>query len=44
MDLIREEEMDKSLLRVLTGRFDLGEMDHDAIVPWTKIPACCDKQ
>ncbi|MFZ2286964.1 MAG: xylan 1,4-beta-xylosidase [Bacteroidales bacterium] len=39
MDLIREEEMDKSLLRVLTGRFDLGEMDDDAIVPWTKIPA-----
>ena len=39
MDLIREEDMDKSLLRVLTGRFDLGEMDDDAIVPWTKIPA-----
>ncbi len=39
MDLIREEDMDKSLLRVLTGRFDLGEMDDDSIVPWTKIPA-----
>ncbi len=39
MDLIREEDMNKSLLRVLTGRFDLGEMDDDAIVPWTKIPA-----
>ena len=39
MDLIREEDVNKSLLRVLTGRFDLGEMDDDAIVPWTKIPA-----
>ena len=35
--LIKEEEIDKSLLRVLTGRFDLGEMDEDEIVPWTKI-------
>ena len=25
-------------MRVLTGRFDLGEMDEDSIVPWTKIP------
>ncbi len=39
MDFIREEDMNKSLLRVLVGRFDLGEMDDDAIVPWTKIPA-----
>jgi beta-glucosidase len=39
MDLIREEDMNKSLLRVLVGRFDLGEMDDDDIVPWTKIPA-----
>jgi len=37
--LITEEEIDKSLMRVLVGRFDLGEMDDDAIVPWTKIPA-----
>ena len=35
--LIKEEEIDKSLFRVLTGRFDLGEMDEDEIVPWTKI-------
>jgi beta-glucosidase len=35
--LIKEEEIDKSLLRVLTGRFDIGEMDDDEIVPWTKI-------
>ena len=39
MDFIREEDMNKSLLRVLVGRFDLGEMDDDDIVPWTKIPA-----
>ncbi len=38
-DLIIEEDLDKSLLRVLVGRFDLGEMDDDEIVPWTKIPA-----
>lgn len=38
-DLIKESDIDKSLLRVLVGRFDLGEMDDDALVPWTKIPA-----
>ncbi|MGO4771701.1 xylan 1,4-beta-xylosidase [Flavobacterium sp. W22_SRS_FK3] len=37
-DLIKEDDIDKSLLRVLVGRFDLGEMDDDAIVPWTQIP------
>ena len=36
--LIDEEEINKSLMRVLIGRFDLGEMDDDALVPWTKIP------
>ncbi|HSD06733.1 xylan 1,4-beta-xylosidase [Flavobacterium sp.] len=36
--LIKESDIDKSLLRVLVGRFDLGEMDDDALVPWTKIP------
>ena len=36
--LITEEEIDKHLMRVLIGRFDLGEMDDDALVPWTKIP------
>jgi beta-glucosidase len=36
--LIREEDIDKSLMRVLVGRFDLGEMDDDSLVPWTKIP------
>jgi beta-glucosidase len=37
--LISEEDINKSLMRVLVGRFDLGEMDDDASVPWTKIPA-----
>ncbi|MDA6070642.1 glycoside hydrolase family 3 C-terminal domain-containing protein [Flavobacterium sp. AC] len=37
-DLIKEADIDKSLLRVLVGRFDLGEMDDDAIVPWAQIP------
>lgn len=36
--LIKVEDIDKSLTRTLTGRFDLGEMDPDSIVPWTKIP------
>ena len=37
--LIKEDEINKHLMRVLTGRFDLGEMDVDSIVQWTKIPA-----
>jgi beta-glucosidase len=36
--LITEQEIDKHLLRVLVGRFDLGEMDDDASVPWSTIP------
>jgi beta-glucosidase len=36
--LITEEEIDKHLLRILVGRFDLGEMDKDKRVSWTKIP------
>jgi len=36
--LIREEEINKHLMRVLVGRLDLGEMDDDALVPWTKFP------
>jgi beta-glucosidase len=35
--LITEEEINKHVLRVLTGRFDLGDMDVDALVPWSKI-------
>ncbi len=37
--LIKEEDINKSLMRVLIGRFDLGDFDSDAIVPWAKIPA-----
>ncbi|MEG8946301.1 xylan 1,4-beta-xylosidase [Rosettibacter firmus] len=37
-NLIKEEDIDKSLMRVLMGRFELGEMDPDSIVPWSKIP------
>ncbi len=36
--LIREKDIDKSVMRILVGRFDLGEMDDNALVPWTKIP------
>jgi beta-glucosidase len=36
--LISEQKINESMMRVLEGRFDLGEMDDDAIVPWTKIP------
>jgi len=36
--LISEEDINKSIMRILIGRFDLGEMDDDALVPWTKIP------
>jgi beta-glucosidase len=36
--LITEDEIDRHVIRVMTGRFDLGEMDEDALVPWTKIP------
>lgn len=36
--LITENEINKHLLNVLVGRFDLGEMDDDKLVPWSKIP------
>jgi beta-glucosidase len=36
--LITEKEIDKHLLRVLTGRFDLGDLDDDSLVPWAAIP------
>ncbi|MBN2699114.1 MAG: glycoside hydrolase family 3 C-terminal domain-containing protein [Bacteroidales bacterium] len=37
--LIKEEDINKSLMRVLMGRFELGDFDDDAIVPWAQIPA-----
>lgn len=36
--LITEQEINKHVMRVLVGRFELGEMDDDELVPWTKIP------
>ncbi len=36
--LITEDEVDKHVLRLLEGRFDLGEMDDPSLVEWSKIP------
>lgn len=36
--LVSEDEINKRLQRVLVGRFDLGEMDNDSLVSWSKIP------
>lgn len=36
--LISGERIDESLLRLLIARFELGNMDPDSIVPWSKIP------
>ena len=36
--LISEEEVDKHVIRLLEGRFDLGEMDDPSLVEWSKIP------
>ena len=33
-----EAEVDKHVIRLLEGRFDLGEMDDPALVEWAKIP------
>ena len=35
---ISEAEVDKHVIRLLEGRFDLGEMDDPSLVEWTKIP------
>ncbi|MCW0485089.1 glycoside hydrolase family 3 N-terminal domain-containing protein, partial [Gaoshiqia sediminis] len=37
--LMKEDDIDKSLKRVLIGRFELGDFDDDALVPWAQIPA-----
>lgn len=36
--LISESEINKHLQRALTGRFELGDFDTDALVPWANIP------
>ncbi|MBQ5551077.1 MAG: glycoside hydrolase family 3 protein, partial [Bacteroidales bacterium] len=37
--LITEKEVDEHVIRLLEGRFDLGEMDDPSLVEWSKIPA-----
>ena len=36
--LLSEAEIDKHVVRLLEGRFDLGEMDDPSLVEWSKIP------
>ena len=36
--MVSEKEINKHVMRLLEGRFDLGEMDNDSLVSWTKIP------
>ena len=36
--LMTEAEVDKHVVRLLEGRFDLGEMDDPSLVEWSKIP------
>jgi beta-glucosidase len=36
--LISEKEIDQHVIRLLEGRFDLGEMDDPSLVEWSKIP------
>ena len=36
--LITEAEVDKHVVRLLEGRFDVGEMDDPSLVEWSKIP------
>ena len=36
--LVSESEVDKHVIRLLEGRFDLGEMDDPSLVEWSKIP------
>jgi len=35
---INEEQIDKSVKRLLEARFELGDFDPDSLVEWTKIP------
>ena len=35
---ISEEQINTSVRRLLKGRFELGDMDPDSLVPWTQIP------
>lgn len=35
---ITEEQINKSVVRLLEARFELGDFDPNELVPWTKIP------
>ena len=35
--LVSEEEVNEKVIRLLTGRFELGEMDDPALVQWSKL-------
>ena len=35
---LSESDLDVSLFRILKARFELGLMDNDQLVPWSKIP------
>lgn len=35
---ITEKQIDKSVVRLLEARFELGDFDPDSLVPWTRIP------
>ena len=37
--LIKEDDINKSVMRLLIGRFDLGDFDNDSLVAWAQIPA-----
>ena len=36
--LIKVKDINTSVIRLMSQRFELGEMDKDELVPWTKIP------
>jgi beta-glucosidase len=36
--LVKEKDINTSVIRLMTQRFELGEMDKDDLVLWTKIP------
>ena len=36
---LTEQDIDRSLRRLLRARFELGDMDPDELVEWTRIPA-----
>lgn len=38
---ITEEQINTSVIRLLTARFEVGDFDSDDLVDWTSIPATC---